>query len=700
MSKQIFLIMTIVLYSVSVYSGTVKRIEAEACNAYSSGVKIESNSNLSGTGNVGYITNGSWIKFAGHVFSEYDYQFSFAASSQTAGGNIELRLDATNGTLIGTATVTSTSSWSNYQVVAAAITQTSGTHDLYLVFTGGSGYLFNLDYFDVHTTDPGVNSYSFSTNVTPASTGTVVSDIVGSSIGEGTEITITAKPTYGFDFVKWTDNDGNFVSSANPFVFKIKSNTSLLAHFKDGTILTLTPPNTGGFANVAGTGIQTVTGGNGSYVVVVKTLSELISYATSANPYTIIVNGHITADPWVSINVTSNKTIVGYGNDATLNNMELHLIEKKNIIIRNLIIKDSKVPTDLIKEFDYDAIQSDSCHHLWIDHCYLSNCNDGLIDLRYSSDYVTVSWSHLSNHNKALGIGWTSATDYRITIHHNWIDNTVQRNPSFDNGTGHLYNNYLSNISSYGNYARGSAINVIQNSKFYNVKDPLGYDVDAVLYSSGNQFENCSGSNTGNVSVMPFNPADFYTYTLDPTSEVPSMAMAGSGPQWAVGNEYVGLLPKATLATSVIGNGKLTPENGEYLASGLIHIKALPNAGWKFDHWSGDITGANPDTTITLDANMAITAHFVDKNTTGIEKLNDDSLISCFYNPSAKSVQILSTDSDSIDFELFSIDGRKVLAGTVYSSQQSISVRNLKNGVYIIKMVMNNQYVTQRIMIN
>lgn len=293
------------------------------------------------------------------------------------------------------------------------------------------------------------------------------------------------------------------------------------------------------FASVSGKGLTTTTGGEGAELVEVEDFASLNMYASSTRPYVIIVKGLIEAVPWNEIKVNSNKTIVGYGTDATLKNIELNLINKQNVIIRNLIIRDSYVEGDPDgKSNDNDAIQADSTHHLWIDHCFFTHCGDGLIDLRKSCDYVTVSYTHLSNHNKAFGLGWTTNTDWRVSIHHCWFDNLNQRNPSFDMGMGHLYNNYMSDVTSYGNLARGNAKVVIQNSYFENSNDPLKISDAAILYSSGNQFSGCSGNQNGNASVMPYDPKDYYEYTLDPTNQVKSIVTSQSGPQAGISDQY------------------------------------------------------------------------------------------------------------------------------------------------------------------
>ncbi|MFB6320600.1 T9SS type A sorting domain-containing protein [Saccharicrinis sp. FJH54] len=298
-----------------------------------------------------------------------------------------------------------------------------------------------------------------------------------------------------------------------------------------------------GFAAVSGLGLETTTGGEGGDVVIADTYAKFNTYARSSRPYIIIVKGVLEASSWQEIDVNSNKTIIGHGTDATLKNMELHIINKQNIIIRNLIIRDSYVEGDWDgKTNDNDAIQADNSHHMWIDHCFFTHCGDGLIDLRHGTDYVTVSYTKLSNHNKTFGIGWITEgednPDFHLTLHHLWIDSTNQRNPSFDMGYGHLYNNYLSNISSYGNLARGDARVIVENSVFEKVNDPLKISDAAVLYEDGNQFISCSGSQNGNASLLPFSLDTFYTYTLDPTNQVKEIVTAQAGPQQNISDQY------------------------------------------------------------------------------------------------------------------------------------------------------------------
>ena len=119
------------------------RCEGEtAC--YESGVETEKCSE--GGMDACNIENGDYIKVAGVNFAEGAEKFTVSAASATDGGSIELRLDKKDGTLIGTCDISGTDGWQKWQEFTCD-TDVSGEHDLYLVFKGGSGYLFNVDWW-------------------------------------------------------------------------------------------------------------------------------------------------------------------------------------------------------------------------------------------------------------------------------------------------------------------------------------------------------------------------------------------------------------------------------------------------------------------------------------------------------------------------------------------------------------------------
>ncbi|KAI8624239.1 glycosyl hydrolase family 43 domain-containing protein [Xylariaceae sp. FL1651] len=78
--------------------------------------------------------------------------FSARVSPITSGSKIELCLGSTSGTLVGTCSVGGTGSWTTWttvtcSTVTCSVSGATGTQDLYLKFTDGSGYLFNFNWW-------------------------------------------------------------------------------------------------------------------------------------------------------------------------------------------------------------------------------------------------------------------------------------------------------------------------------------------------------------------------------------------------------------------------------------------------------------------------------------------------------------------------------------------------------------------------
>jgi pectate lyase len=295
-----------------------------------------------------------------------------------------------------------------------------------------------------------------------------------------------------------------------------------------------------GFASLPGLGRGPTTGGAAGATVTVDTMEELARYATAAEPYVIRVADAIEITPkGTELKVASDKTIIGVGTGGEIVGGGFYLgTGVHNVIIRNLTIRDTLMPEDDPddKQYDYDAIQLDTADHIWIDHNTLTRMNDGLLDSRKDTTYLTVSWNRFFDNNKTFGIGWTPNVTARITVHHNWFKNTVQRNPSADNIANlHMYNNYLQDVSAYGNYVRGATSAVIEHSYYEGTHNPY-YTVAGELVQRGNITVDCTWDE-GIVTEQgdAFDPRDFYDYRADPARAVPALLDEFSGPQPEIG---------------------------------------------------------------------------------------------------------------------------------------------------------------------
>lgn len=193
----------------------------------------------------------------------------------------------------------------------------------------------------------------------------------------------------------------------------------------------------------------------------------------------------------VVIDIPSNTTIVG------LENVKLigvnFRISTNNIIIRNIHFI---TPLDLFPQWDpfddktgnwnsqYDSITIKGGNNIWIDHCIFEDSkteeikyfgrkyeqHDGLVDITDGADNITVSYNIFRNHNKTMLIGSSDNKKsddgkLKVTLHHNYFYNTVQRVPRVRYGLIHIYNNYYKNDNRNPDYKY--SLGVGYNSKIY-----------------------------------------------------------------------------------------------------------------------------------------------------------------------------------------------------------------------------------------
>jgi len=128
-----------------------KKIEAEN---YSNQSGIQNVTCDEGTEAVGYTENGDYAVYSNVDFGDGASSFKARVSSATNGGNIEVRLDSITGPLVGTCSVAGTSDWQTFSDVSCNVSGVTGKHDLYLKFTGESGFLINLNWFIFSKEDP------------------------------------------------------------------------------------------------------------------------------------------------------------------------------------------------------------------------------------------------------------------------------------------------------------------------------------------------------------------------------------------------------------------------------------------------------------------------------------------------------------------------------------------------------------------
>ncbi|WP_329087775.1 MULTISPECIES: carbohydrate-binding protein [unclassified Streptosporangium] len=110
------------------------------------GVQVVPKPSANGGNAIGYVENGDWISFTPYNLSGVT-SFTARVASAGAGGTLTLRAGSATGTVVGTATVAPTGGWETWANVTGTVTPPAGTTNLFLVFTGGAGSLFDIDSF-------------------------------------------------------------------------------------------------------------------------------------------------------------------------------------------------------------------------------------------------------------------------------------------------------------------------------------------------------------------------------------------------------------------------------------------------------------------------------------------------------------------------------------------------------------------------
>jgi pectate lyase len=319
-----------------------------------------------------------------------------------------------------------------------------------------------------------------------------------------------------------------------------------------------------GFASVNAFGQNGTTGGAGGDTLVFTSRAPLQAFMNTRGktkaaqpPKIIIIDGTITNDTSISqiyVKRVANMTIIGKGNNALLDGLGLAIVGSRNIIVRNIQMRNAKPDCITI-----NTTTSDTCHHIWIDHCTFSDdpeidlssngTHDGLLDITHRTSYITVSWCEFHNHDKVSLLGYTdNATDeipyLYTTYHHNWWNNTVQRHPRVRHTLCHVFNNYYDGTNppgaigmgiagGYGIASTCEADLYVEANYFDKVINPTnigeGNSPAGDLLDVNNITNNSGTILTRNTHTTPFSPSTYYTYKADTASNVPALVKAGAG---------------------------------------------------------------------------------------------------------------------------------------------------------------------------
>ncbi len=415
---------------------------------------------------------------------------------------------------------------------------TTGTwYNLKLVVNGSSLQAYVNDVLELAASDSSLATgrIGFTTYNTSAEFDDCIIDDLGGGVSTPTPTPSTATPT---------PTPTAATPTPTPTITPTPTpSTATPTPTPGGTIPPVPSDGPIGWASVNALGQNGTTGGAGGQTVTVTTTEGFLDYIARPEPYIIRVAGTITL-PRGSTDgmhsVASDKTIIGVGSNAALVGGGLLIglpmddavttipsNAVHNIIIRNLSFSGASDDAINVQMFS---------HHIWIDHCDLSDGGDGLVDIKRGSDYATVSWNRFHDHDKTSLVGHDDANGaqdsgrLRVTYHHNFFDRSDQRNPRVRfSALCHVYNNYYYD-NSYGVVSVCEAKMMLEGNYFYSVNNPgrvIFSGTEGYIAQRRNILVDCNHPIEERGPVPE--PSQYYQYTLDDEALIPTIVPQGAG---------------------------------------------------------------------------------------------------------------------------------------------------------------------------
>ncbi|KAE9590906.1 hypothetical protein Lal_00022979 [Lupinus albus] len=157
-------------------------------------------------------------------------------------------------------------------------------------------------------------------------------------------------------------------------------------------------------------------------------------------------------------------------------------------------------------ESDGDGISIFGSKDLWIDHCTLSRCKDGLIDAVMGSTGITISNNFFSHHNEVMLLGhsdhYTPDSGMQVTIAFNHFgEQLVQRMPRCRRGYIHVVNNDFTRWEMYAIGGSGEPTINSQGNRYMAPTNPFAKEVTKRVDTEEGMWKGWNWRSEGDIMV-------------------------------------------------------------------------------------------------------------------------------------------------------------------------------------------------------
>ncbi|KAL0340688.1 UNVERIFIED_CONTAM: putative pectate lyase 12 [Sesamum radiatum] len=259
----------------------------------------------------------------------------------------------------------------------------------------------------------------------------------------------------------------------------------------------------------------------------------------------LIFNSYKTVDGrGANVHITGNGCITL----QAVTNVIIHNVHIYNCLPSgNTIIRSTPKHSGWRGKSDGDGISISAARNIWIDHCALSHCTDGLIDAILGSTAITISNSYFTHHDEVMLLGhndkYLADSGMQVTIAFNHFgEGLVQRMPRCRRGYIHVVNN---DFTEWQMYAIGGSANPTINSqgnRYMAPMDPNAKEVTKRVETDEREWSDWNWRTDGDIMV---NGAFFV-----PSGEGLSMQYAKAS---SVEPKSAALIDQLTMNAGVLG---------------------------------------------------------------------------------------------------------------------------------------------------
>ncbi|XP_031502809.1 probable pectate lyase 8 [Nymphaea colorata] len=216
--------------------------------------------------------------------------------------------------------------------------------------------------------------------------------------------------------------------------------------------------------------------------------------------------------------MNSFKTIDGRGANVHIANGACITIQfVTNIIIHGIHIHDCK-PTGnaMVRSSprhygwrtmaDGDAVSIFGSSHIWVDHCSLSKCADGLVDAVMASTAITISNNYFTHHNEVMLLGHSDSymkdKEMQVTIAFNHFgEGLIQRMPRCRHGYFHVVNNDYTHWEMYAIGGSASPTINSQGNRYLAPVNPFAKEVTKRVNTATGVWKNWNWRSEGDLML-------------------------------------------------------------------------------------------------------------------------------------------------------------------------------------------------------